>query len=225
MACPICGDEYKSETGRDRHMSQMHAASQDVTCVGCGKVFVRAGGLMAHVEQNECPVLSKDLLAWNRTRKLIQKIEEERVPDILTNSRDLFPSRLPPLANKNQGSQAFSAKDDPVLGVAQLSISNLEKLNPISLGAKNDDAKSVDLLTDPADESVAGFNSLWDDRIPEKPTSLVEPADSIANANDREEGEVVKGEDPRDPTSPNFQPDKFWHAIHKKFSCPYLGCG
>ena len=33
----------------------MHPNQQDICCPGCGKIFIRAGSLVDHLEKNECP--------------------------------------------------------------------------------------------------------------------------------------------------------------------------
>ncbi|KAL8788032.1 MAG: hypothetical protein Q9195_007498 [Heterodermia aff. obscurata] len=63
VVCNICGVEFKSEPGRDRHAKQMHAATQNVQCRGCSKVFAKGSGLLLHFEQNACKPLQSILLA------------------------------------------------------------------------------------------------------------------------------------------------------------------
>jgi hypothetical protein len=47
----------------------MHSAEQDLDCPGCGKHFTRVGGLMCHIELNECKGLDKEQLEKARKQK------------------------------------------------------------------------------------------------------------------------------------------------------------
>ncbi|KAI9828787.1 MAG: hypothetical protein M1832_001892 [Thelocarpon impressellum] len=69
IVCPICGEDFKSEGGQRRHVGQMHAAKQDIRCVGCGGQFTRAGSLMAHIEKKACPVISMEYVEKSRAHK------------------------------------------------------------------------------------------------------------------------------------------------------------
>ncbi|KAH8429479.1 putative C2H2 finger domain protein [Aspergillus melleus] len=73
IVCPICGSEYRSEGGRDAHIRQEHQAKQSITCRGCKERFTSASGLMRHIEDGECPVISQFMLLKERSKKMMIK--------------------------------------------------------------------------------------------------------------------------------------------------------
>ncbi|KAI9716360.1 MAG: hypothetical protein M1812_005427 [Candelaria pacifica] len=73
IVCPICSEDFRSQDGCDRHVRQVHAAEQNLVCVGCGDKFTRAGGLMAHIELNRCPRIPKSEFERRRAEKEIVK--------------------------------------------------------------------------------------------------------------------------------------------------------
>ncbi|KAL8822420.1 MAG: hypothetical protein Q9191_006847, partial [Dirinaria sp. TL-2023a] len=54
IICPICGIDFKSEPGRDRHAKQMHAGQQNVQCRACHRTFAKGAALLLHFELNQC---------------------------------------------------------------------------------------------------------------------------------------------------------------------------
>ncbi|KAL2002283.1 hypothetical protein VTN02DRAFT_261 [Thermoascus thermophilus] len=74
IACPLCGLDFRSEGGRDAHVRQYHRADQNMVCVGCGVKYTRAAGLMAHVEDGECPVITPKRLLQEQAKKLIVSV-------------------------------------------------------------------------------------------------------------------------------------------------------
>ncbi|KAF7118122.1 hypothetical protein CNMCM5793_007515 [Aspergillus hiratsukae] len=73
IVCPICGVDFKSEGGRDIHIHQMHRAKQTLTCYGCKAIFHNASGLMKHIEDDECPEITKRRLLQERSKKIMIK--------------------------------------------------------------------------------------------------------------------------------------------------------
>ncbi|KAI9671506.1 MAG: hypothetical protein M1817_003558 [Caeruleum heppii] len=69
ITCPICSEDFRSEGGQRLHVIQMHSAEQQIICVGCDRIFTRAGGLISHIETNECPKLKGQILAERRAKK------------------------------------------------------------------------------------------------------------------------------------------------------------
>ena len=51
----------------------MHAAKQDLRCVGCSGHFTRAAALMEHIEHKRCPVISMAFVERNRAHKELVK--------------------------------------------------------------------------------------------------------------------------------------------------------
>ncbi|MCJ1403298.1 hypothetical protein MMC11_006521 [Xylographa trunciseda] len=60
ITCPVCGEDFRSNGGRDSHIRTMHPNPQDLSCPGCGAKFVRAGSLIDHIEKNKCMRISVD---------------------------------------------------------------------------------------------------------------------------------------------------------------------
>ncbi|KAL2037468.1 hypothetical protein N7G274_009749 [Stereocaulon virgatum] len=54
ICCAICGEDFRSEGGRDKHQRQMHATEQNIKCPGCGYIFEKGAGLVAHIYANQC---------------------------------------------------------------------------------------------------------------------------------------------------------------------------
>ncbi|KAF7183947.1 hypothetical protein CNMCM7691_004437 [Aspergillus felis] len=73
IVCPICGVDFRSEGGRDGHIRQYHRAEQTLTCYGCKALFKNASGLMRHIEDDECPEITKRRLIEERSKKIMIK--------------------------------------------------------------------------------------------------------------------------------------------------------
>ncbi|GFF83711.1 hypothetical protein IFM61606_07236 [Aspergillus udagawae] len=73
IVCPICGVDFRSEGGRDGHIRQYHRAEQTLTCYGCKALFKNASGLMRHIEDDECPEITKRRLLEERSKKIMIK--------------------------------------------------------------------------------------------------------------------------------------------------------
>lgn len=98
IVCPICGIDFRSEGGRDAHIRQVgtirhsiryslrskstnpelgplqnHRAEQHLVCHGCKAIFKSAAGLMKHIEDNECSVISQTRLLQEQSKKFMIK--------------------------------------------------------------------------------------------------------------------------------------------------------
>lgn len=84
ITCDVCSADFESHEACKQHhdlvsssllpparsnASEMHSAEQDLDCPGCGKHFTRVGGLMGHIELNECKGLDKEQLEKARKQK------------------------------------------------------------------------------------------------------------------------------------------------------------
>ena len=54
-------------------MLQNHRADQELACHGCKEFFKSASGLMRHIEDNECSVISQTRLLQEKSKKLMIK--------------------------------------------------------------------------------------------------------------------------------------------------------
>ncbi|KAL3478690.1 hypothetical protein BJX99DRAFT_256340 [Aspergillus californicus] len=73
IVCPICGNEFRSEGGRDGHIRQNHRTAQNLICHGCKATFRSAASYMRHIENDECPVIRSDRLLVEQQKKLMIK--------------------------------------------------------------------------------------------------------------------------------------------------------
>ncbi|EAW14507.1 putative C2H2 finger domain protein [Aspergillus clavatus NRRL 1] len=73
IVCPICGIDFRSEGGRDVHIRQNHRAEQNLECYGCKAHFKSASSMMRHIEDDECPGITRARLLQEKSKKLIIK--------------------------------------------------------------------------------------------------------------------------------------------------------
>ncbi|KAL4787971.1 hypothetical protein BJX76DRAFT_353766 [Aspergillus varians] len=73
IVCPICGIDFGSDSGRDRHIRLFHRTAQNLSCHGCKSTFRSAAGLMRHIEDGECTEISQDRLLFEQSKKLMRK--------------------------------------------------------------------------------------------------------------------------------------------------------
>ncbi|KAL4968330.1 putative C2H2 finger domain protein [Aspergillus stella-maris] len=84
IVCPVCGIEFGSEGGRDRHIRQFHRTGQNLTCTGCRETFRSASGLMRHIEDGQCHAISPERLLFEQSKKLMRReaLEASKAPII-----------------------------------------------------------------------------------------------------------------------------------------------
>ncbi|USP78405.1 uncharacterized protein yc1106_05679 [Curvularia clavata] len=58
LACRVCGDEFKSQSGLNRHIDTRHKVAQKLTCIGCHKHYSSASLFIEHLEYGHCEVIS-----------------------------------------------------------------------------------------------------------------------------------------------------------------------
>ncbi|MCJ1376943.1 hypothetical protein MMC17_000033 [Xylographa soralifera] len=75
ITCPVCGEDFRSNGGRDVHIRTMHPNPQDLSCPGCGAKFVRAGSLIDHIEKNKCMRISVDQFERYRASHAIKNAQ------------------------------------------------------------------------------------------------------------------------------------------------------
>ncbi|MCJ1431324.1 hypothetical protein MMC27_000675 [Xylographa pallens] len=75
ITCPVCGEDFRSNGGRDVHIRTMHPNPQDLSCPGCGANFVRAGSLIDHIEKNKCMRISVDQFERYRASHAIKNAQ------------------------------------------------------------------------------------------------------------------------------------------------------
>ncbi|KAF2452086.1 hypothetical protein P171DRAFT_479096 [Karstenula rhodostoma CBS 690.94] len=57
-ACRLCGEEFKSRSGLERHTELAHKVKQKLPCIGCGEIFPTPALLIEHLEFGHCDVIS-----------------------------------------------------------------------------------------------------------------------------------------------------------------------
>ncbi|MCJ1281598.1 hypothetical protein MMC26_000918 [Xylographa opegraphella] len=75
IACPICGEDFRSNGGRDVHIRTIHPNPQNLNCPGCGSKFVRAGSLIDHIEKNRCMRISVEQFERYRASHAIKNAQ------------------------------------------------------------------------------------------------------------------------------------------------------
>ncbi|KAF7865205.1 hypothetical protein EAF04_006182 [Stromatinia cepivora] len=114
ICCDICSIDFHTDEGLKRHRTLMHPKEQDLSCLGCGKRFIRLGSLIAHLELDSCRPVNEErgnLAARTRQKQELhakfkaglKNIDENAGPrtgislldsqDIPANPRDI---KLPP---------------------------------------------------------------------------------------------------------------------------------
>ncbi|KAF1967896.1 hypothetical protein BU23DRAFT_583634 [Bimuria novae-zelandiae CBS 107.79] len=58
-ACRVCGEEFKSRSGLQRHIELSHKVKQKLPCIGCGETFPASAMLIEHLEFGYCKVISE----------------------------------------------------------------------------------------------------------------------------------------------------------------------
>ncbi|ESZ96375.1 hypothetical protein SBOR_3207 [Sclerotinia borealis F-4128] len=60
ICCDICSTDFHTDEGLKRHRTFMHPKEQDLSCLGCGKQYVRLGSLIAHLELDSCHAINSE---------------------------------------------------------------------------------------------------------------------------------------------------------------------
>lgn len=121
----------------------MHAHEQNITCRGCGKVFLKGAALLSHIEKNQCPGINKEDFETHRAMVAIamhnlsnsDKNDEDplsfptstagdslgggvRLDDLSlldeNETRDALGEALPTFGSHSSQSSASTSKDQPL---------------------------------------------------------------------------------------------------------------
>ena len=71
ITCHICGEDFRSSGGRDGHIIRLHPTEQKIPCPGCNEVFIRAGGLVNHIEKDLCSKITKQHFQRSRAMQAL----------------------------------------------------------------------------------------------------------------------------------------------------------
>lgn len=221
----------------------MHAAKQNIKCVGCGEMFKRAGSLMSHIEQNTCPKITVEHFQEQRAQKNIVKA-------FLADPENF---QFPPGVDSEAIMRSFGGK----MGLAEPSLIDYDIHSALGGRVLGPAAKSanVDLLNDrllPEEDLVGGLKDMDLDKsnkeeIKDEPvtttreTSKSPPKSAAASVGpkqttspdeetkskteEEEEGQrYIENTNPWDPNSKCFRPSSFLHPVTGKYVCPHPGC-
>ncbi|KAK0609871.1 Zinc finger protein 560 [Lasiodiplodia hormozganensis] len=84
LCCKFCGQDFKTSSGRDRHIKTIHPVDQDIRCIGCNEHFVRAAALVEHLEFDHCRKISAQQFKSNIQHKhMVAKILSD--PDAMSS--------------------------------------------------------------------------------------------------------------------------------------------
>ena len=201
----------------------MHVAAQNLSCVGCGASFVRAGGLISHIENNDCLVISySDLAAQRAHKELVQSFLKDPERYASTSVGDDADSVAPTETDRSLGSDGgiVLSQDHkmawPLLG----RIENRNGQQPI------------DLLTGMRNLELRESKNAWGEPLSEllfsdvRQTPLPSVSGDTRSVTDlpEEARELPKSKDPRDPASENFRPSAHFNSVTQRYVCPYPRC-
>ena len=71
ITCHVCGEDFRSGGGRDGHIIRFHPTEQKIPCPGCNEVFIRAGGLVNHIEKDLCSKITKQHFQRSRAMQAL----------------------------------------------------------------------------------------------------------------------------------------------------------
>ncbi|KAI9827347.1 MAG: hypothetical protein M1819_006989 [Sarea resinae] len=245
IVCPICSEDFKSKAGRDGHFRQFHAAEQNIKCVGCGSIFIRAGGLMQHIEKDLCGTVTRKNFEKHRaTKELVNAFlnnpEGRRGSSILSGAASTIASidngggvSLKDLESILDEQDGGSTKGSLIAPLSQKSKVKQDGTWPqLGEGSEVDDSE-VDLLTGADSRSVASVSTRWgggggsasSKLFPGAPKTPVTPEEAtrleeLAAAN------TVNGFNTHvwHPGSKDFRAEAFKNHITDKYHCPYPRC-
>ncbi|KAB8295933.1 hypothetical protein EYC80_008753 [Monilinia laxa] len=60
ICCDICSTDFHTDEGLKRHRTLLHPKEQDLSCLGCGKKYIRLGSLIAHLELDSCQAINSE---------------------------------------------------------------------------------------------------------------------------------------------------------------------
>ncbi|KAK5118931.1 hypothetical protein LTR62_000142 [Meristemomyces frigidus] len=78
IVCEFCGEDFETFGGRRLHRERTHQAEQQIKCPGCCALFTRAGYMIGHLEEGDCPEISGyEFTATVRHKHVLKAIMED----------------------------------------------------------------------------------------------------------------------------------------------------
>ncbi|KAM0283398.1 hypothetical protein ACHAQH_002521 [Verticillium albo-atrum] len=216
--CAICGLTFGSVVVMVQHVKQAHGKAQDLKCPGCDAKFARAGGLMGHLEHEECSKIPKSALDTLRAKKLAMPLALEKLGSSVSGSyaassnfgdeigyeRDLIRHAA---ENQAPGNRLSFAPD------AFPSLPNQASLMSQTLSHRQKPAGDK-----PTDRWGQQENLFPDAPAVQRPTPGQLADATRLNAKSQYLGEI------HDPHHQHFDANKYFNDFNNLFECPMKGC-
>ncbi|ORY71094.1 uncharacterized protein BCR38DRAFT_492023 [Pseudomassariella vexata] len=232
--CDICNQDFADEDSIQLHKFQDHPKEQRLRCPGCGEAFNKAGGLMQHVENHICSVITPEMLHERRDMKyeLPKALQTLKVD----NDGEYAESTTRSAVNKTTGKAEKPTVDRPNNYRMHVRESNYLKPNESLQAYRMGNSKVSDLLTGeellkPTKPPMTGTQgNVWGqtkDLFPNAPAKVIPTPEQLrrATASAPSAKTVTSGGRIIDPDASGFTAHVFFESILGKFKCPHGGCG
>ncbi|RMD43558.1 hypothetical protein DV735_g1573, partial [Chaetothyriales sp. CBS 134920] len=163
--CPSCGMEFKSASGRDRHVEISHASSQRLPCRGCGMNFTRAASLMQHIEKDQCRVIRRRDFESERAERSVMK-------DAFVQALDAPPERRSTMLSSIKSTSSIGS------GSAHGGVSLLQ-INGLGIEGRSPAVDGASLMNSPQSQVLTEFPPLQANQKSHPSTSSHHPSDLL----------------------------------------------
>ena len=220
----------------------MHDAQQNIKCAGCSRSFVRAGALIAHIENNECPVINfGDVEAKRRQKELVR--EYLRDPERFEAEHDTGPSGSAKTGVDDVKTEAATTQTEPDPSVVDsdggVLLPGLAQWPKLDATRYKDGGQEEDLLTGLQNLELKEPTATWGGppasllfphvltpqvawKAPPKRSVDVDPRRKPDLSAELEELRDIW--DPKNPDSENFRAGDYYNPITRKYKCPWPRC-
>ncbi|KAI1623418.1 hypothetical protein EDD37DRAFT_694797 [Exophiala viscosa] len=217
ICCPVCAQEFKSTSGRDRHVEQDHRAAQSLECAGCNMKFRSAASLMSHIENDECSIIRLQDFQMQRAEKQIQK-------DAWVAETDPF--NINPSARGWENRTNLGTERSTGLLDGGLVNASPKRDNPDVNGWL---ASVKSTATNPPSDNHSEVASIYNRKTSESimsenvpPPSVLRPADPDPAAGHKHV--ISMPAHSIITTTSSLDMERFWDAIRQEYICPGEKC-
>ncbi|KAJ9148445.1 hypothetical protein NKR23_g5087 [Pleurostoma richardsiae] len=241
LYCDKCDVDFRHFRAYMRHLHERHPEKQNLICPGCLQKFHRAGGLIAHIEQDSCQTIRGSDITQRREEKverMIRKLEPLRKAGEYLGI---------PKPNPDYAATYLSSHKDPLAGTSR-SASWIPKpdaeqewgpaaqaLGPEAQFPRmphreylDGYTKVPDLLTGDEDSpmEMKPGNSWASSENAQKlfPNAPQQTLDDLHRDPTKPPAETQEVPNPHDPSAPGFNPNTYFSPYTKKYMCPHLNC-
>ncbi|KAK3308874.1 uncharacterized protein B0T15DRAFT_525563 [Chaetomium strumarium] len=224
--CSKCMILFHTSQAEGRHQKQLHPAKQELACPGCDAQFVKAGGLIDHIEQNRCPRIKNSDFAARREQKLafareLQRRhfgEDPRLPDnnlsvaSLNLTETTTVSRQGPYNFTDYLSRAeYVPEGTGSLSALRPKAENTVRPNPVTFAMRNE--ADFPPLSCKQPENLAPGSPAAMRRTANQPQPLEKPGQNYQT-------EWAS----YDPRKPGWNAKDYYVTYSGKYRCPHDGC-